>query len=263
MKLFEEFKEYETLWEDQQSTKKFLIQYGILNNNDQLDYKEVWVGASTVEEAKQKVWNFGKKKKLKIRNVTLLQTKDSLEETVRVVSDPDILYHWTNPTPFVNIFKENCLRADVHMKCVCLTTDKNYMIYGYPCGIQFSREKLLKAGYKLEEADEFDWDPDGIGESEERIFKNIENVIDYITAVGINWEHISVVQSKEGDRIADATYDEYGDELENYDLFLDNFYKLLDSLKAKGIKVVEKGKPQVDEYYLDDNGKLKYGKMPA
>ena len=41
MKLFEEFKEYEALWEDQVFTKKFLVQYGILNNNDRLDYKEM------------------------------------------------------------------------------------------------------------------------------------------------------------------------------------------------------------------------------
>lgn len=193
----------------------------------------------------------------------LWDEKQPLKETVRVISNPDTLYHWTNPTPFTKIFTENCLRADVNMKCVCFTTDKDYMLYEYPCGLKFSREKLLEAGYELEEVDEFDYDPDGIGESEERIYKNITNVTDYVTAVGINWEHISVVQSKEGDRIADASYDEYGDELENYDLFLDDFYKLLDSLKAKGIKVVEKGKPQIDEYYLDDNGKLKYGKMPA
>lgn len=193
----------------------------------------------------------------------LWDEKQPLKETVRVISNPDTLYHWTNPTPFTKIFTENCLRADVNMKGVCFTTDKDYMLYEYPCGLKFSREKLLAAGYELEEVDEFDYDPDGIGESEERIYKNITNVTDYVTAVGINWEHISVVQSKEGDRIADASYDEYGDELENYDLFLDDFYKLLDSLKAKGIKVVEKGKPQIDEYYLDDSGKLKYGKMPA
>lgn len=194
---------------------------------------------------------------------TMWDKENTLNETVRVISDPDVLYHWTNPTPFVNIITENCLRADVNMKCVCFTTDKDYMLYEYPCGFKFSREKLLNAGYELEEVDEFDYDPDGIGESEERIYKNVTNVLDYVTAVGINWDNIAVVQSREGDRIADATYDEYGDELENYDLFLDNFYKLLDSLKAKGIKIFEKGKPQVDEYYLDDNGKLKLGKMPA
>lgn len=263
MKLFEEFKEYETLWEEKAPTKKFLVQYGILNNNDRLDYKEMWIEAFSDKEAVQKVWDLGKKKKLKMRNVTVLKVDESLQETVRVVSNPDVLYHWTNPTPFLKIFTENCLRADVNMNCVCFTTDKDYMIYEYPCGIKFSREKLLKAGYELEEADEFDWDPDGIGESEERIFENIDNVSAYVTAVGINWEHISIVQSKQGARIADANYDEFGDELENYELMLDDFMTLLNSLKAKGIKVVEQGKPNFGEYYLDDNGKLKYGKMPA
>ena len=73
------------------------------------------------------------------------------------------------------------------------------------------------------------------GESEERIYKNIENVSDYVTAVHINWEHIAIVRSRDGDRIADATYDEQGNEDETYDLRLNNFISILDSLKAKGI----------------------------
>jgi len=38
---------------------------------------------------------------------------------------------------------------------------------------------------------------------------------------------------------------------------------ILDSLKAKGINIIQEGEPEYDEYYLDDNGKLEYGKMPA
>lgn len=194
---------------------------------------------------------------------TLWDDPQSLEEAVRIISNQDILYHWTNPTPLVQIFTEDCLRADVHLKAVCLTTDKNYKIYGYPCGIQFSREKLLADGYKLELFDEFEDDFDLPGESEERIYKNIENVSKYVTAVYINWEHIAIVQSKDGDRIADATYDEQGNEDETYDLRLNNFMSILNSLKAKGIKILQEGKPEYDEYYLDNNGKLIYGKMPA
>lgn len=186
-----------------------------------------------------------------------------INEAKRIISDQDILYHWTNPTPLVQIFTENTLRADIHLKAVCLTTDENYKIYGYPCGIQFSRERLLAAGYELELFDEYEDDFDSPGESEERIYKNIENVSDYVTAVHINWEHIAVVRSKDGDRIADATYDEQGNEDETYDLRLNNFMSILESLKAKGINIIQEGEPEYDEYYLDDNGKLGYGKMPA
>lgn len=187
---------------------------------------------------------------------------DNLYEARRVISDVDILYHYTNPTPFFKIFTEDCLRADVHLKAVCLTTDRDYQIYGYPCGIQFSRKKLTQAGYELIEFDEFADRPDAPGESEERIFKNIDNVSNYVTAVYINWENISVVQSYEGDRIADAEYDEYGDEYENYDLMLNDFRTLLSSLKSKGIRVIEEGSPMYGEYYLDSDGVLQYGRMP-
>lgn len=186
----------------------------------------------------------------------------SLEEAKRIISDPDILYHWTNPTPLFHIFTENCLRADIHLKAVCLTTDENYRIYGYPCGIHFSRKKLLDDGYQLDLVDEFEDDPFG-GESEERIYKNIENVAKYVVAVYVNWNHIDVVRAKDGDRIADADYDEEGNENENYNLRLSNFMNLLDSLKSKGIKIIQEGQPEYDEYYLDNNDKLVYGKMPA
>ena len=98
---------------------------------------------------------------------------DNLYEAQRVIHDVDILYHYTNPTPFLKIFTEDCLRADVNLKAVCLTTDRDYHIYGYPCGIQFSRKRLLDAGYELVPFDELADDPEAEGESEERIYENI------------------------------------------------------------------------------------------
>ena len=190
-------------------------------------------------------------------------TLNALYEAKRVVSDQDILYHYTNPTPLLKIFTEDCLRADVHLHAVCLTTDKDYIIYDYPCGIQLSREKLVKAGYELVEFDEFADDSDSRGESEERIYKNITDVSKYVTVVYIDWDKIPIAQSAEGDRIADATYDEQGNENESYDLMLDDFRSLLDFLKSKGITVKENGSLMFGEYYLDAGGKLCYGEMPA
>jgi hypothetical protein len=190
-------------------------------------------------------------------------TLNSLYEAKRVISDTDILYHYTNPTPLLKIFTEDCLRADVHLQAVCLTTDKDYIIYDYPCGIQFSREKLTQAGYELVEFDEFADDPDSRGESEERIYKNITDVSKYVTVVYVDWDKIPVVQSPEGDRIADAVYDEHGNENESYDLMLDDFKAILNNLKSKGIIVKENGSPMFGEYYLDAYGKLCYGEMPA
>lgn len=193
---------------------------------------------------------------------------DDLYEAKRVISDVDTLYHYTNPTPFVKIFTEDCLRGDIHTEAVCLTTDRDYIIYDYPCGIQLSRSRLEADGYELEKFDEFAYDADGAGESEERIQGNIENLSKYVTAVYINWQgrgeaEIAVVQSAEGDRIADAFYDEHGDEQESYDLMLSDFKKLLVTLKSKGIRVHEKGSPVSGEYYLDSDGKLQYGELPA
>lgn len=193
---------------------------------------------------------------------------DDLYEARRVISDVDTLYHYTNPTPFVKIFTEDCLRGDIHTEAVCLTTDRDYIIYDYPCGIQLSRSRLEADGYKLEKFDEFAYDTDGAGESEERIHGNIENLSKYVTAVHINWQgrgeaEIAVVQSAEGDRIADAFYDEHGDEQESYDLMLSDFKKLLSILKSKGIRIHEKGSPVSGEYYLDSEGRLQYGELPA
>ena len=193
---------------------------------------------------------------------------DALYEARRVISDVDALYHYTNPTPFVKIFTEDCLRGDIHTKAVCLTTDREYIIYDYPCGIRLSRSKLEADGYKLEQYDEFEYDTEGAGESEERILGNIENLSKYVTAVYINWQgrgeaEIAVVQSAEGDRIADAFYDEHGDEHETYDLMLSDFAAVLSTLRNKGIRVHEQGSPVSGEYYLDSEGKLQYGELPA
>lgn len=188
---------------------------------------------------------------------------DKLYEAKRVVSDEDILYHYTNPTPLFKIFNEECLRADVHLKAVCLTTDKDYIIYDYPCGIQLSRRKLTAAGYELVPFDEFEDDPDSRGESEERIYRSIENVSKYTTVIYVDWDKIPVVQSFDGDRIADAYYDEQGNEQETYDLRLEEFKALLNTLRAKGIEVKENGTPMYDEYYLDETGTLQYGKLLA
>lgn len=196
-------------------------------------------------------------------------TLDNLYEAKRVVHDVDVLYHYTNPLPFFKIFTEGTLRGDINTKAVCLTTDREYIIYDYPCGIQFSRNKLLADGYELVPFDEFDDDPYGDGESEERIYGNIEDVSKYVTAVYINWRgrdeaEISVVQSPDGDRIGDSKYDDMGEMLdETYELKVSDFRSLLDQLKAKGIKVVEKGSPMYGEYYLDYDGKLHYGEMPS
>lgn len=193
---------------------------------------------------------------------------DDLYEAKRVISDVDTLYHYTNPTPFVKIFTEDCLRSDVHTEAVCLTTDRDYIIYDYPCGIQLSRSRLEADGYKLEKFDEFEYDADGAGESEERIHGNIENLSKYVTAVHINWQgkgeaEIAIVQSAEGDRIADAVYDERGNEQESYSLMLSEFKSLLAGLKQKGIRVHEQGSPTFGEYYLDSDGRLQYGEFPA
>jgi hypothetical protein len=194
------------------------------------------------------------------------KTLDNLYESRRIISDPDVLYHYTNPTPFVKILKENCLRSDVKTEAVCLTTDKDYVIYNYPCGFQFSRQKLLQDGYKLELYDNNEANPESRGESEERILRNIDNVTKYITAVYINWQgrkgaEIPIVYDGDVYKIADARYDQQGNEYEEYALPVTDFRFLLASLKARGIPVIERGRPQYGKYYLDSDGKLQCG-MP-
>lgn len=191
---------------------------------------------------------------------------DKLYESRRVISDPDVLYHYTNPTPFVKIIKENCLRADINTEAVCLTTDKDYVIYNYPCGFQFSRQKLLDDGYELELFDNNEENPFCRGESEERVLSNIDNVMKYVTAVYINWQgrngaEIPIVYDGSTYRIADASYDQQGNEHEEYALPVMEFRFLLANLKAKGIPVITRGTPQYGKYYLDDSGKLCVGAL--
>ena len=187
-----------------------------------------------------------------------LKELDDLYEAKRVISDPDILYHYTNPNPLYRILTEDCLRANVHLNAVCFTTDKDYKIYDYPCGIQFSRERLTKDGYELVEFDELADDPNAAGESEERLYKDITDVSKYITTVYIDWNKIAIVQSPEGYRIADAVYEARG-ESEEYSMLLSKFRFFLMRLGMKGIKVVETGNPQYGKYYLDDSGNLRPG----
>lgn len=195
--------------------------------------------------------------------IEALTALDNLYEAKRIIHDVDVLYHYTNPTPFLKIFSNDTLRADVNLQAVCLTTDRDYRIYGYPCGIQFSRKKLLDAGYEIVPFDEFADDPDAAGESEERIYKSIEQLSNFVTAVHIYWQgsrddaEIAIANSSRGHRICDAVYDEHGNENESYDLMLKDFTDLLDNLKSKGIKVVEYGTPHAG-YFLTDAGKLEY-----
>jgi hypothetical protein len=191
--------------------------------------------------------------------ITTYSELENLYEAKRVISNPDVLYHYTNPNPLYKIITEDCLRSNVHLNAVCLTTDKDYKIYDYPCGIQFSRAKLVNDGYELVEFDEFAHETDKAGESEERIYEDIKNVSKYITAVYVDWDKIAIVKSPEGYyRIADAKYEDYG-EGEEYSLMLSQFRLFLMRLGMMGIKVIETGNPRYGMYHLDDSGNLKYG----
>lgn len=192
---------------------------------------------------------------------------DKLNESKRVISDSDVLYHYTNPTPFYNIFTDDRLRGDIKTDGVCFTTDRDYVIYNYPCGIQFSREKLLEDGYELNPIDEWEEDHESRGESEERIYGDVENVSKYVTKVYINWQgregaEIPIVYSGDDYMIADAKYDNIGNEDESYDLNLTTFRFLLASLKAKGIQVIERGRPDYNKYYLDSSNHLHRREYP-
>lgn len=185
---------------------------------------------------------------------------EAITESRRIISDPDVLYHFTNPTPLLNIINQNCLKSTVHLDAVCFTTDANYQIYEYPCGMQFSRSKLESHGYELVPFDEYEEISDMSSESEERVYEDITDVIECLTSVSINWNSIEIVQSKDGDRIADAVYIDQ-EEHESYDLRLDDFKAMLKTLSDHGIKVIENGAPRFGEYYLDDSGKLCYGNI--
>lgn len=189
-----------------------------------------------------------------------------LKEAVRVVSDPDVLYHATEVGPFYDILNSGVMLHDVRneggVHAICFTTDDNYSIYGYPCKIKFSRSKLEQGGYELYPVDEFE--DYGEGESEERIDEDINDVRKYVTEVIVDWEFIAVAQDGDDCRLSTGEYDEEGNESDNWDLRLSEFRALLDSLKASGIKVTEKGQPEADDdYWFDETGEFKYGREPA
>lgn len=193
-------------------------------------------------------------------------TNEGLEEAVRVVSDPDVLYHATEVGPFYDILNSGVMLHDVRneggVHAICFTTDDNYTIYGYPCKIKFSRSKLEQGGYDLYPVDEFE--DYGDGESEERIDEDINDVRKYVTEVIVDWEFIAVAQDGDDCRLSTGEYDEEGNESDNWDLKLSEFRALLDSLKASGIKVTEKGQPEADDdYWFDETGEFKYGREPA
>jgi hypothetical protein len=192
------------------------------------------------------------------------KTVGNIDEAIRVVSDPDVLYHATEVGPFYDILNSGVMLHDVRneggVHANCFTTDDNYSIYGYPCKIKFSRSKLEQDGYDLYPVDEFEEDEYGRGESEERCDEDINDVRKYVTEVIIDWEFIAVAQDGADYRLSTGEYDEEGNESDNWDLKLSDFKALLDSLKASGIKVVEKGQPEAnDEYWFDENGEFRYG----
>ena len=197
-----------------------------------------------------------------------LRKAESLEEAVRVVSDPDVLYHATEVGPFYDILNSGVMLHDVRSEggvhAICFTTDDNYTIYGYPCKIKFSRSKLEQGGYELYPVDEFEDDEYGRGESEERCYEDINDVRKYVTEVLVDWEFIAVAQYGDDCRLSTGEYDEEGNESDNWDLKLSDFRALLDSLRASGIKVIEKGEPEVnDDYWFDETGEFRYSRELA
>jgi hypothetical protein len=201
---------------------------------------------------------------IKTEFMTLLEELDQINETVRVVSDPDILYHATEIGPFYHILNSGIMRHNVRnedgVHAICFTTDDSYTIYGYPCKIKFSRARLEQDGYVLYPVDEFEDDEYGRGESEERIDQDITNVLKYITEVIIDWGLVAVAADGDTYRLSTGEYDEEGNESDNWDITLTDFRALLAGLEASGIKVQEIGEPQVNpDYWFDETGEFRYG----
>jgi hypothetical protein len=192
----------------------------------------------------------------------LTDDQEDLSEAKRIISDVDALFHYTDPLALFNIFDDNALRADVHGDGVCFTTDCDYTIYGYPCGIRVSRKKLEQAGYELVPYDEFP-DEKGRGESEERVYKTISNLTDYVTVVYVDWSQISIIASSSGWRVVGAKYTESASglpETDDFSLYVEDFLDLLQWLKNKGIRVAEIGEPYYDRrQYLEDDGTIARG----
>lgn len=254
--------------DDEDSTteapKKYLISY---REEDEGFKKSFTITAKNAREAEQIAWGMVSVDDIWVTELDEALEQDSVEEALRVVSDPDVLYHATEAVPLYKIFSEDCLKGSVNAKAainaVCLTTDSKYTIYKYPCKIQLSRQRLIDDGYELIPYDEFEDDTAGRGESEERILGDINNISKYVTHIYIDWTKISVAQSSQGDYISGPIYDKAGSEGEEWPLKLRDFRLLLRNLKAKGIRILSKGAPMQGEYYLDDAGKLNYGEMPV
>lgn len=222
--------------------------------------KSFTVQASSRADAEQIAWS-----RVDADSLYVTELNEALDETLKVVSDPDVLYHATEAVPLYKIFTEECLRGNVNTKAginaVCLTTDADYTIYDYPCKIQLSRTKLLDDGYEFVPFDEFADDIEGRGESEERVLGDITDISKYTTAIYIDWNKIPIAQSANGDFISGAEYDDENNENESWPLAYTDFRKLLMSLKAKGIRILKKGEPMYGQYYLDSAGKLNYGEL--
>lgn len=217
---------------------------------------------------------------------------ENLDEAVKVVSDPDALFHYTSPLPFCHILKDDALRTGINGDAICFTTDDQYRIYGYTCGFQLSRKKLVEAGYVLEDWDDAEEDNPEYAdfyrdhpradnariESEERVYKDVTNLRSLLTAVHIHWSpegmtqdqapddydnsyaFIEVAQSAKGDKIGDEDY-RTGKALV-WKISMSYFRRQLQELQSKGIKVYEYGTPMSGIYWLDETGKLHDGKMP-
>lgn len=189
-------------------------------------------------------------------------TTESLTEAQRVVTDPDLLYHATEAVNLYNIFQEDTLRGNVNTKAginaVCLTSDKRYTIYKYPCKIELSRSRLTADGYKFVPYDEFEDDLTGRGESEERVIGDITELSKYTTALYIDWTRIAIANSSRGEVMAGPKYDKRNNEGEVWPLLLSDFIAMLRRLKAKGVRILTKGQPMKDVYEVTDNGKLIY-----
>jgi hypothetical protein len=199
-----------------------------------------------------------------------VMTNESLEEAVRVISNPDILYHATEAENLYKILKDDTLKGSANTKAnlnaVCLTSDKNYTIYKYPCKLQFSRELLEDGGYEFIPYDDFEANPEAPSESEERVLGDITNISKYLTAIYLNWDQISIAKSiqpgHEGNYISGPKYDAQNNEDEVWNLRYEDFIDVLKQAQASGVAIYQEGR-KTYRYWIDEDGAPHYGKMPA
>jgi hypothetical protein len=175
---------------------------------------------------------------------------------------------------------------DINEGAVCFTTDANYRIYGYPIGLQFSRQKLIDAGYELEEYDDYqpeiygdDREEDAPTESEERVYETVTGIKKLLTAVHVHWSPEGMTQDQAPDSVdypfidvaQSARGDIIGDDNPNaasladsavWKISMSYFRRQLRELQAAGIKIYEYGTPMKDIYWLDENNNLHKGPMP-